>query len=78
MGFAEDLKTASKLSEGRLDEKPSDCKHCSPVSVGVFGTHYACMNEKHRGYGMQPPFCIECEKYEKEDVKTMQTGKNEW
>ncbi len=66
MDFAEDLKAASKLSGDRLDEKPSDCKHCCPVSVGVFGTHYACMNENYKEYGMQPPFCIECEGYEKE------------
>lgn len=69
MNFAEDVKKSKKLRDV-LFGKPSDCKHCCAVSAGVMGAHYACMNKKYKGYGMQPPLCFECEGYEKKEQAT--------
>lgn len=71
MDLSEDLKNnPKKLSGDILFGKPSDCKHCCGVSAGVFGVHYACMNKNYKGYGMQPPLCLDCDGYEKEDNAT--------
>lgn len=66
MDFAEDVEKSKKLKE-ILFGKPSDCKHCCGVSAGVFGVHYACMNKNHKRYGMNPPLCLNCDGYEKEE-----------
>lgn len=55
---------AKKLREN-IFAPPSDCKWCKGVSAGPIGVHYACMNEKCKRYGMQPPICDkDCEGYE--------------
>lgn len=64
MGFAEDLNKSKQLRD-ILFGKPRDCKHCCAISAGVFGVHYECMK-----YGMQPPLCLNCEEYEKEEQAT--------
>lgn len=69
MGFAEDVEKSKNLRD-ILFGKPSDCKYCCGVSAGVMGVHYACMNEKYKGYLMQPPLCFNCEGYEKEEQAT--------
>lgn len=62
--YAEALKSAKKPLKPS-DFKPSDCKYCEVASVGVFGAHYACMNENRMDYPLV--MCPQdCEHYEQE------------
>lgn len=64
MDLAEDCK---KISKEIIYEKRRKCRYCECISSGVFGCHYACMNEKSRNFRMNPPLCsVECDGYEQD------------
>lgn len=64
MDFAEDCK---KVSKEVIYGKHSKCKHCKCISAGLFGCHYACMNENSKNFCMTPPLCSEdCDGYEQD------------